>query len=142
MGQTKRNIKTRGLEHKRNARNKEIEKSAVAKHYWEGHDINFTPKLVKSIVKNHRLNVMERLEIYKNRDRVMNTDLDGVDDCLFQVVRKKERNWRNLATVENQQSLETQQERQEHAQTGVIIRRSERIMNQSNKTTTNQSKLH
>ena len=46
IGQTKRTIKLRAEEHVRNVKNREVQRSAVAEHFWDtGHNINFEPYL-------------------------------------------------------------------------------------------------
>lgn len=92
IGQTRRKIKVRGGEHRRNTKNREIEKSAVAKHHWENkHQIDFRPKLVKKVSDRRKLNVEERISIFKRIDSVFNTDLEGLDNKLFTLIdRKKE----------------------------------------------------
>ena len=89
VGQTRRKIKKRGQEHRRHATNREVDKSAVAKHVWEGHDVNFKPSLIKSIKKPWELNAWENLEMYKRKEKLMNTDLDGINNILFSVVKQK-----------------------------------------------------
>ena len=89
IGQSRRKIKIRGREHKRNTVNQEVEKSAVAKHHWEcKHQIDFNPKLVKKVRDRRELNAEERISIYKKKDLVFNTDLEGVNNILFALIEK------------------------------------------------------
>ena len=60
MGQSKRNIRKKGQEHRRNAIKKEIDRSVVAKHFSEGHAINFKTELVKYVLL---LNIYENIEM-------------------------------------------------------------------------------
>ena len=61
IGKTKRNLGTRKKEHFRNIKFKQIDKSAVAAHYWdENHEINQDIKLVKSVNTPSELGIWEK----------------------------------------------------------------------------------
>ena len=63
-------------EHFRHIRLFQIDKSAVAAHFWdEGHGINEEAELLRFIDKNFEFNVWEKLYIQKYRDRVMNFEV-------------------------------------------------------------------
>ena len=50
IGQTSRNLETRYKEHKRHVKNKDLNKSAVAAHFWSHkHKFEEEPKLLKNI---------------------------------------------------------------------------------------------
>ena len=87
IGQTKRTIRKRGSEHRRNSLNHEIGKSAVAKHFWEeGHDINFVPELIKNVQGYNKLNIHENIEMYKAQHRLMNVDPENLNNPLFDAI--------------------------------------------------------
>ena len=89
IGQTRRIIKQRGIEHRRDAVNREVEKSAMVRHFCDAeHDIDFNPKLVKGTQKNCTLNILESIEIFKNKDNIMYKDLECLENRLLQTIPK------------------------------------------------------
>ncbi|KAJ9584890.1 hypothetical protein L9F63_020745, partial [Diploptera punctata] len=76
VGKTKRILKIRTKEHTTNIKNGEIEKSAVSAHVWsEKHNINSNTKLLKQLENTKELTIWEKIDIQKNRNRVMNFDI-------------------------------------------------------------------
>ena len=76
VGQTRRNVATRMKEHMRAVKNKEVCKSAVARHCWtENHQIDQTPQLLKKVPKNSNLNIWENIFIFKNRGKILNDNM-------------------------------------------------------------------
>lgn len=92
VGQTRRNIKIRAKEHHRNVRNRDIDKSAVAKHcYEEAHEIKEKPKLLQRVEQSGKLNIVERMFMYKRKEKLMNDDLEGLENPLFRCLDSKPR---------------------------------------------------
>ena len=72
IGQTKRNISIRAVEHMRNVKNIEIEKSAIASHVWnKNHRINKEPKLLTQLHIWKELNVWEKIFICKISNKIL-----------------------------------------------------------------------
>lgn len=131
VGKTKRSIKTRGSEHRRNAMNEEVEKSAVAKHFWEeGHDINFAPKLIKGVQKVSQLDIWEGMEMYKRKEKLMNTELECTQNKLFEVIGKnveEKIEEKNNTKMNNVQKARRAQKKDVPAPAHCNLRRSERL---------------
>jgi hypothetical protein len=76
IGQTKRPIITRFKEHMAHRKFGRFEKSSAAQHIFESdhriHETNL--KLVRSVNNCKFLNIFESIEIFKNKDRVLNAD--------------------------------------------------------------------
>ena len=68
IGETGRNADTRVKEHRAHARNGHPELSAVAEHAWEGHTIEWSPKILASAAKTRVRRVKEALVIHE-RDK-------------------------------------------------------------------------
>lgn len=84
---TRRNITTRAKEHLRNINNEEVDKSSVAKHCCEeSHRIKKEPVLLKEVIRPIDLPMQEKIFIFKRRARLMNEDLEGLDDLLLSVL--------------------------------------------------------
>lgn len=80
IGKTKRNLETRTKEHFRNIKYKQLDKSAVATHFWtRNHNINPEPKLLKNIAGYQELAIWEQIFIQKNKHRVFNFDIPQSD---------------------------------------------------------------
>ena len=78
-------MSTRFKEHLRCIKNKEIEKSAVAYHFWnEGHDPQ-EPVLIKHISNQLTLDIWEKLLIYKNKSKLFNFDVIE-EDILYRTL--------------------------------------------------------
>ena len=92
IGQTARSLKIRNSEHQRCIKNKEIERSAVAAHYWEEkHRIDNNPKLLKYINEKNRLNIWENMYIYEYQRFSFNTDLSGLSNPILKHLDMKEK---------------------------------------------------
>ena len=68
IGETGRNTDTRVKEQRAHARNGHPELSAVAEHAWEGHTIEWSPKILVSAAKTRVRRVKEALVIHE-RDK-------------------------------------------------------------------------
>ena len=56
----------------RNAKNIEIEKSAIAPHVWnKNHRINKELKLLKQLHRRKELNVWDKILIHKNSNKIL-----------------------------------------------------------------------
>lgn len=113
IGQTRRNIKVRGVEHRRNVSKGEVEKSAVAKHSWEEqHRVDFNPKLIKKVTNKRDLNAVEKIEIYKKREHLFNIDYEGVDNFLFNLIDKRPKKQSHSGNLDVQSEEEQHPNRQ------------------------------
>ena len=73
-------FKTRTNEHFRNIKYRQVEKSAVAAHYFlTSHELNPVPKLLRSVSNKNEMTMWENLLILKNKDQVMNFEISPCD---------------------------------------------------------------
>ena len=73
---TKQNLETRVKEHFHNVKYKDIEKSAVAYHFWiTQHKVENEAKLLKQAEKPLELTIWEKIFIQKNRNTIFNFDI-------------------------------------------------------------------
>ena len=83
-GQTRRRLETREKEHNRAIRNKQIEQSAVARHYVLTGHTKKSCRLVKQVTKNWELDAYESLFISsKPPEKLMNTGEPPMRSLLF-----------------------------------------------------------
>lgn len=93
VGQTGRSFETRYKEHRAAFRNRRPERSHFAKHLLDsGHQIHdsHTYKILHTCEKGRQLNILEQLEIYKNRNNsnvtLLNDQIDLTHSPLIQTV--------------------------------------------------------
>ena len=68
IGKTKRNIQIRTKEHIRNIKFFQIDKSAVAAHFWRTyHEMDSKPKLLKPVNNKTELDIWENIFILKTK---------------------------------------------------------------------------
>ena len=80
IGKTKRNIHTRAKEHIRNIKSYQIDKLAVAVHFWQTYyEMDLEPKLLKPVNTKIELETWENIFILKNKDRVMHFEITPAD---------------------------------------------------------------
>ena len=86
IGQTRRNIGIRFKEHIRSIKNQETDKSPIAEHFLEfNHTIN-TIKLLKQVTNNQELNIREAIEMSKNKNNLLNWDLNPLENNLLKLL--------------------------------------------------------
>jgi hypothetical protein len=87
VGQTRRNIGIRFKEHLRNIKNQEDEKSPLAEHVLgTNHNIN-SIKLLKQVNNSQELNVREAIEMTKNKNNLLNWDLNPLQNSLLKLLK-------------------------------------------------------
>ena len=87
IGQTRRNIGIRFKEHIRSMKNQETDKSPIAEHFFEfNHNIN-TIKLLKQVTNNQELNIREAIEMSKNKNNLLNWDLNPLQNNLLKLLK-------------------------------------------------------
>ncbi|XP_072160566.1 uncharacterized protein [Bemisia tabaci] len=92
IGQTRRKMKVRIKEHQRCIKNREIDKSAVALHNLEtGHRFEEEGKLLIGCNDRRKLNILEAMEMHKKRDKLVNLDLECLENCLLKVIGSTDR---------------------------------------------------
>ena len=64
VGETGRSLRTSVKEHVAHARNRRTDLSAMVKHAWSGHNMNWTPKVLASKKTTKERRVQEALEIH------------------------------------------------------------------------------
>ena len=88
IGQTRRNIGIRFKEHIRNIKNQETNKSPIAEHVLEeNHNIQ-TIQLLKQVNNNQELNIREAIEMSKNKNNLLNWDLNPLQNNLLKLLSK------------------------------------------------------
>lgn len=86
VGQSRRAIDVRWVEHNKNIARNEPEKSSVAYHYLEyiDHDLNKNNfKMEKVVSDPYKLNAYETIYMKKNSHRLMNTQPPPIESILF-----------------------------------------------------------
>ena len=80
IGKTKRNIQIRAMKYIKNIKLFQIDKSAVAAHFWQTyHEMDLKPKLLKPLNNKTELDIWENIFILKNKDRAMNFEIPPAD---------------------------------------------------------------
>ncbi|XP_050524101.1 uncharacterized protein LOC126895864 [Daktulosphaira vitifoliae] len=87
VGQTKRNIGVRFKEHLRNIKNQEVEKSPVAEHLLTHNHSIKTIKLIKNVNNYKELNIREAIEMFKNKNNLINWDLGPLKNSLLNLCK-------------------------------------------------------
>lgn len=86
IGQTRRNIGIRFKEHIRNIKNQETNKSPIAEHVLEeNHNIQ-TIQLLKQVNNYQELNIREAIEMSKNKNNLLNWDLNPLQNNLLKLL--------------------------------------------------------
>lgn len=86
VGQTKRSLNVRYKEHLAHIKYRRPDKSSVALHMYEhGHKVK-NIELVKTVHRKNELDSYESLEIFKNKNRLMNVDSGPINSILFKIL--------------------------------------------------------
>ena len=93
IGKTKQNLETRVKEHFHNVKYKDIEKSAIAYHFWiTQYNVENEAKLLKQAEKTLELTIWEKIFIQKNKSIIFTFDTSDekrLDFKIYKTIKKR-----------------------------------------------------